>query len=1369
MERWQMNRAGILNFWYYDDEEFLFEDGRLILRGTNGSGKSVTMQSFIPLVLDGDKRPERLDPFGSRDRRLEYYLLGDAHQGHTDRTGYLWLEFYHTGKKLHKTIGIGLRARRGLPQIGFWGFLLEDNRRIGENFYLYDRNLWLEEGKKVPLNRKTLEEVINSGGQVVQEQSAYRDMVNKAVFGFREAESYKDLLKLLLELRSPKLSKDLKPSSIYEILNKSLPALLEEDLSSLSDVLEDMDQIADRLDELQLHVQELSKIEQSYERYNQFLLQQASDDVLRKWKVRNKNYGLLDQAEKKLKEIETTKDEIVRKLTDYEQRYGTIEAELEVLTKGEAMGKQRELELQEEQLGEIRKQLQILKERITSNQSKLRKLEQDILNSTESLDQIIQKQNESIDELENMARVIEFSEHDIYVGIWHREIPEENQWHKNWMQDLDTHKKRLLAARDTAKKEEEAARAAREMEIQLGEVLQERHQAEGEKNNQEEMLERQKDNIREDLVSWYENLKCLPAKGEQLRESLRALTLININNRQYASVRQPAIQIYEQQKETYIQQKVHLNQKRAAIQEDKFKLEQEMNEWKTSKEPEPKRKEGRDFSRKERKPKTGAPLYSVCDFNETLGESQQAQLEETLDQAGLLDAWILPGGQLGLLEIENTEEVWVQIEPSSYKEGETLGSVLRATPTAKSGLSAEDINQVLNSIGWKNQSGFLPTLDKKAIALITNSGYFSIGPLVGKNNSKSRSEFIGEANRLRTKELTMIKLEAEIQQKDEQLRDIDQQLQELSIHQQDMGFELNSFPSDGELQNQLEIVFRMTIQLEHLMKHEQQVESRYKLKVSDWRRLQVKLMEQTADWSRLKNESQINEAIEHCSTYQANISDLQSHWIQYRNTLQSKEILEGQYADLIAIIEEDQIEEEYKKNHEAKLMAQVEILTEIVANMGIDDIHRRIKKYKDEKSMLNNEILRLREFKEEQSIQLGKAEGNFEFYRENLNESHDLLNNVIEKWKSEIRLALLPLSKNFMVSITNESSLDDIVIFCEQIVKEYAQFFFNVSLERVTSDLIEEYHKSKVNLQEFVIELDKDESASSRIIILSKRDRLHPMSPSMLLNELKQQIEEQQILLTDKDRELYEEIIIGSVGKAIRKRIHRAKAWADQMDTLMRQRNTSSGLKLSLKWIPLQRKNEDELDTEKLVSLLMLDQHRMSDEEIEQVIAHFRKRILQAKQDSQREDGMLRNYIYSQLDYRSWFEFKLEHIKGSRTNYTELTDQKFNVLSGGEKAMAMYIPLFAATYSRYSEANADAPQIISLDEAFAGVDDANMRDMFHLLTDMGFDYIMTSQVLWGCYDTVPRLAIYEIYRPRDAEFVTLFHYRWDGESKELLD
>ncbi|MGW8957374.1 TIGR02680 family protein [Paenibacillus sp. NPDC055715] len=1369
MERWQMNRAGILNFWYYDEEEFIFEEGRLILRGTNGSGKSVTMQSLIPLVLDGDKRPERLDPFGSRDRRIEYYLLGDGNQGHTDRTGYLWLEFYHPIKNLYKTIGIGIRARRGVTQLGFWGFLIEDNRRINEDFYLYDRNLWLEEGNKIPLNKKVLEEKLGSGGQVVQEQNAYRDMVNKAIFGFRETESYKDLLKLLLELRSPKLSKDLKPSSIYEILNKSLPPLMEEDLSSLSDVLEDMDQITDRLDELQLHVRELTNLEQSYARYNKFLLYQTSNDVVHKWKAYNQNLSQLKHAEKQIQLLEETKDKVVQKLKDCKQRLGIVEGDLEVLTQGEAMGKLKELELYEEQLKEIHRQINILTERIASNEAKIIQLIEEISILSDSLSQIKKEQEGTIGKLEDMARVIEFHEHDIYHGIWNRGIPEGNQWYKNWRQDLDSHKKRLLVAQQTARKQEEAARTAKEMEIQLGEVLQQRHQAEEEQNTQVEKLETIKEHIRENLVSWYQELKFLPVQGEQLRESLRALTELDVTNRQYDPVRQPALQAYEQQKESYIQQRVRLNQEAVSIENEKLKLEQELEEWKVAKEPEPRRTEKRKSERKNRKSGSGAPLYAVCDFSEALTEIQQAQLEETLDQAGLLDAWILPGGQISIIEQPNNEEVWIQIQPSSLIKGKTLCSVLHATPTEKSGLSVEDINHALNSISWSDQSTPLDNCSEQHGALITETGYFSLGPLSGSNNSKSRSEFIGEANRLCTKQLEMAKLEAEIQHLKKQLNNIDQQLHELTMNQQNMDLEIKSFPQDAELQSQLEMVLKTTIRLEHSMEQEQKVEERYKLKVSEWRAIQIELMEQTADWSLLKNESQINEAIDGCSVYYGYISELHSQLLQYRNTSEIKANREEQYSILLMSVEDDQIELEDKLSRKVKRTEQVKLLHEIVKKLGIEDIHRRISDYKEEKELLGRELSLLHGIREEQSTQLGKAEGHLENCHIMLNESQELLSDGIEKWKKEIHLGLLPLSKEINELITEEILIRDIANYCKQIIREYRELFFNMAQERMVNDLTKEFHKSKVNLQEYAIDMEYGATGSSRITILSKRDRVHPLTPNTLLNELNQLMEEQEILLTAKDRELYEEIIIGSVGKVIRKRIYRARAWVFQMNDLMKQRDTSSGLKLSLKWLPLQRKNEDELDTEKLVSLLMLEQHRMDDEQVEQVITHFRKRILQAKQEAQREEGVLRNYIYSQLDYRTWFEFKLEHIKGDRTNYTELTDSKFNVLSGGEKAMAMYIPLFAATYSRYSEANQDAPRIISLDEAFAGVDDANMRDMFHLLTDMGFDYIMTSQVLWGCYDTVPSLAIYEIYRPKDTEFVSLFHYRWNGESKVLVN
>ncbi len=109
-----------------------------------------------------------------------------------------------------------------------------------------------------------------------------------------------------------------------------------------------------------------------------------------------------------------------------------------------------------------------------------------------------------------------------------------------------------------------------------------------------------------------------------------------------------------------------------------------------------------------------------------------------------------------------------------------------------------------------------------------------------------------------------------------------------------------------------------------------------------------------------------------------------------------------------------------------------------------------------------------------------------------------------------------------------------------------------------------------------------------------------------------------------------------------------------------------------------------------------------------------------------------------------------------------------SLFSGGEKAMAMYVPLFSAAYSRYREARNDAPYIISLDEAFAGVDENNIREMFDLVEKLGFNYIMNSQSLWGDYDTVAKLAIYELVRPKNAPFVTLIPYLWDGKVRSLV-
>lgn len=136
------------------------------------------------------------------------------------------------------------------------------------------------------------------------------------------------------------------------------------------------------------------------------------------------------------------------------------------------------------------------------------------------------------------------------------------------------------------------------------------------------------------------------------------------------------------------------------------------------------------------------------------------------------------------------------------------------------------------------------------------------------------------------------------------------------------------------------------------------------------------------------------------------------------------------------------------------------------------------------------------------------------------------------------------------------------------------------------------------------------------------------------------------------------------------------------------------------------------------------------------------------------------------LDYRKWFEFRLSYRQTGQQK-RELTNSAFYRFSGGEKAMAMYVPLFASVYARYAKAGEFSPKLISLDEAFAGVDDKNIGDMFRIMEEPGLSYIINSQVLRGDYNTVPSLSICELIRPNNADYVSVLRYVWNGERREF--
>ena len=226
MEQWKMHRLGFRHFWLYDKEDFVIEDGHLLLRGSNASGKSITTQSFIPFILDGNRSPERLDPFGSRDRKMDYYLLGDGEQD--ESTGYLFLEFKKKDLDVYLTIGIGLRAQKG-KGMDFWGFCLNDGRRIGYDFELYEKL----GAQMLSLNKQKLKNIIADPDNWAENPGAYKKLVNDRLYQFQDIRQFDQMIQLLIKVRAPKLSKDFRPTMVKEILTDSLQVLSDDDLSAM--------------------------------------------------------------------------------------------------------------------------------------------------------------------------------------------------------------------------------------------------------------------------------------------------------------------------------------------------------------------------------------------------------------------------------------------------------------------------------------------------------------------------------------------------------------------------------------------------------------------------------------------------------------------------------------------------------------------------------------------------------------------------------------------------------------------------------------------------------------------------------------------------------------------------------------------------------------------------------------------------------------------------------------------------------------------------------------------------------------------------------------------------------------------------------
>ncbi len=1413
---WQIHKVGLIDFWYYDEEEFDFIDGRLLLRGANGSGKSVTMQSFIPLLLDGNMRPERLDPFGSRARKMENYLL-EEDDGREERTGYLYMELKRQDNEAYQTLGIGMRARKN-KKLESWYFCITDGRRIGQDILLYR-----SPDAKVTCSKLELRNRIGEGGRVMDSQGEYMQCVNRLLFGFETIDEYRELLDLLIQLRTPKLSKDFKPSIINEILSSSLQTLTEEDLRPMSEAIENMDGLKTNRDALRASVRAAAQIGRVYDQYNESVLCEKA--------------RLLSEAAQSCKELEAKTARLSKEILECEEqrqaeelRYTSLLQEERVLTaerdslnasdaaklKGQELKAEQELAEQQAEAGKKERQERGKKDRQLETEQKLAVQE-------EQNEQLRSELEEHLDEMESALEDVPFDEFaflkkELFDAKEAYDFAPHSQLLADYMGKVE---RGIEVLREERASQEQYDRCLRE----LDDYYSERNRVERELRQYDQQLHETKAELTERIYQWRKENQELCPDAEAMQEIARRIEGYAWGA-DYSEVRGCAEPERQAKAQELAHEKNQVQQELAVLLEQERTLKEELAEWENQKDPEPEQPKEVLANRRILEEK-GIPylrLYKTVDFDQNLDEIRAARLEEALLRMGLLDALLVP---------EEYRETVRALDPGVCDRyifsdvrhvRDNLMQVLDVDDAQNDILRYQEVSRVLSAIGC------VPGTENGGMTWIDEAGNYQIGVLEGTVTGTYEPRYIGAGAREHYRQQKISELQEILAKIAEQIGEVRTSIDHLAQREVQLAREWKAFPEDQDLkvaakecwlrENQLEAVSsRIAAQSERTEQERKRLDE-IRLHVREIctkcdlaARLDV--FEEAGQSLRIYREEltelrvtyhswraglqEADSRREHLEEIEQDLDDVRYELGRIRHRVEESERLLASIRMQLSLTDYEQIRERLDTcmKRLAALPAERDACVQRKAGLAKDG--ERLREKCEEVRREYQQELEKRKWLAvifAQEYRLGYVDACAvlrEAEPEGLSqhrETQDASGGKSQRAEAQEGQTGKPLSADVqnaskLMALRADSAaairvLEELENLAAKVCRLLGAAAGGKKKEDLFASLQEVYHANRGELldyqpmmQTLFGELDDKlaeyHCSGKRIDIVAKYHGVSMKFKELIL-QMREEADGLDQLISDREREFFEDILANTISKKIRGKIQASKRWVEQMNLLMESMKTSSGLTLSLRWKNRRADKEEQLDTRELVELLQKDAEIMREDEAEKLSRHFRSKIEEARKLAG-DEGNVQSFhaiMREVLDYRKWFEFQLECQKtGDRKK--ELTDRVFFTFSGGEKAMSMYVPLFSAVVAKYAGARSDAPRLISLDEAFAGVDEMNIRDMFRLMVEFDFNFMINSQILWGDYDTVPGLAIYQLVRPENAKFVTVIRYIWNGQKKMLAD
>ncbi len=1400
--RFKPTRAGIINLWDYLDEEFAFADGRLALRGHNGSGKTKALEVLFPFVLDGSLDARRLDPFSGENRTMKANLL---YRGQDAEHGYVWMEFARPGETVTLVVGLAAHKNRDRPRPSFY----VTGKRMGVDFGLLSAD-------SRPLTAKQLNAVLGRDAHYGDRKGAYQDAVDARLFGLGR-ERYAQLLDLLIALRRPLLAKDLDPGKVSDTLTAGLSPVDEELVEQAARDFENLAAVQKQYDDLAAADAAVNAFLTQYVAYLRVHARHELDQVTARMTAAAARVGAIEAA---AREVARSGREEQRAADDAETAsisVQTLGARLFALKNQDAYKDHEKLVIKHDQLEKERRRLGTEQQRLASNQQNVQELEQEALKVASRRADVGHAADRHARHLAEAADRAGFTRYgepadtgsDLRIGAKARAAARRDD-----IREIRTH---ISDVRD-------AERDRKNAETALGATQQALHGREHSFREAEQRLDGARAAVAGQLRSWSarwgdavapEHLEALAAALDRIGEPA-APTLTEL----FTSLTQERANTLITSRERLRNADKGLSEQAASLTGQRETIALEHDDAPPQSDLRPADRAGRP----------GAPLWQLVNFADHLGDDAAAAVEGALYGAGMLTAWVYPDPAMtsGALVSSEADGYLVALPPQARPAGPTLADLL--VPEQQDIVDPELVAAVLASIAVADKLPAGPAdsgdaepdrpgrlspvpataggaLAAESVAardfaqvgvtvagpVVTTSAQYSYGVHLGAL-PKRAPEFIGATNRASPRRARLAELDLQIAAVARQREDIAAQFRRAEVALADIARAQGELPRTAPVAAALTEVTHAAALLSAARERLSEAQATLNTAIAELDARTRRLRRIGADHDMPTSADEVDEVERAVADYEGAADGL----VRARD---DAAVLDADLADRRAridrLITENDDAAKVLADSQAEYLASAEEL-EVAKRVTGAEYTQIMEEITEAETQLDRVRARLRAADERAREEHDKHIG----AQRDLAHGRDALAGAVAELTAQAT-AFGPYAHGDLrplLAVTEAAPWPDPAQWppAERAAAELADRLVGAdgapepmdairamlpgdatailtaftaatrggraitdgTLKGAVDRMWGAYREFENALRAGEDGYQADMTGEAPFIVeVATNEGRAPAAA--FARKIAEDVETQGILLEERERTVLEDSLLTALAQQIHSRVLAAKDLVDEMDADTRAKPMSSGMAIGIRWVRSDRLTDRQAAVSRLLDR---DAASLGPDGLAELRGMLRAMIHGHRASNPRDT--YREVLASVLDYRSWHAFELRMVQPGGPA-ERLTRKKHSEMSGGEKSAAIHMPLFAAANALYSSSKPTCPRMVALDEAFAGIDDRFKPELLGLTVKFDLDLLMTGHDLWVTYPTVPAIAHYDMQHDKAAHALSTLLVLWDGE--QLID